>query len=50
MRAMTPVTLAAALAQQNAEAPSGIALTQLVRPGAPVMYEGYLQRGHEIRP
>ena len=36
--AMTPVTLAAALAQQNAEALFCIALTQLVRPGAPVVY------------
>jgi trimethylamine--corrinoid protein Co-methyltransferase len=41
MGAMTPVTLAAALAQQNAEALSGIALTQLTRPGAPVVYGGF---------
>ena len=41
MGAMTPVTLAAALAQQNAEALAGIALTQLVRPGAPVVYGGF---------
>lgn len=41
MGAMTPVTLAAALAQQNAEALFGIALTQLVRPGAPVMYGAF---------
>jgi len=41
MGAMTPVTLAAALAQQNAEALAGIALTQLVRPGAPVIYGGF---------
>jgi trimethylamine--corrinoid protein Co-methyltransferase len=41
MGAMTPVTMAAALAQQNAEALVGIALTQLVRPGAPVVYGGF---------
>ena len=39
--AMSPVTTAAALAQQNAEALAGIALAQLVRPGAPVMYGGF---------
>jgi trimethylamine--corrinoid protein Co-methyltransferase len=37
MGAMSPVTIPAALAQQMAEALSGIALTQLVRPGAPVL-------------
>ena len=41
MGAMTPVTLAAALVQQNAEALAGIALTQLVRPGAPVVYGAF---------
>jgi trimethylamine--corrinoid protein Co-methyltransferase len=41
MGAMTPVTLAAALAQQNAEALFGIALAQLVRPGAPVLYGAF---------
>jgi trimethylamine--corrinoid protein Co-methyltransferase len=41
MGAMTPVTLAAALIQQNAEALSGIVLTQLVRPGAPVVYGAF---------
>lgn len=41
MGAMTPVTLAAAFAQQNAEALFGIMLTQLVRPGAPVVYGGF---------
>ncbi|MDX1515023.1 MAG: trimethylamine methyltransferase family protein [Gammaproteobacteria bacterium] len=41
MGAMTPVTMAGALAQQNAEALSGIALTQLTRPGAPVVYGGF---------
>ena len=41
MGAMTPATLPAALAQQNAEALFGVALTQLVRPGAPVMYGAF---------
>ena len=41
MGAMTPVTLPAALAQQNAEALFGVTLTQLVRPGAPVMYGAF---------
>ena len=41
MGAMTPVTLAAGLAQQNAEALFGIALTQLAHPGAPVFYGSY---------
>ncbi len=41
MGAMTPVTMAAALAQQNAEALLGISLTQLTRPGAPVIYGGF---------
>ena len=41
MGAMTPTTLAAALSQQNAEALIGIVLTQLTRPGAPVMYGSF---------
>jgi trimethylamine--corrinoid protein Co-methyltransferase len=41
MGAMTPVTLAAALSQQNAEALFGVALTQLASPGAPVMYGAF---------
>ncbi len=41
MGAMTPVTMAAALTQQNAEALAGILLTQLVRPGAPVIYGAF---------
>jgi trimethylamine---corrinoid protein Co-methyltransferase len=41
MGAMTPVTLPAALAQQNAEALFGVVLTQLVNPGAPVMYGAF---------
>ena len=39
--AMAPITLPGALAQQNAEALAGIALSQLVRPGAPVAYGGF---------
>lgn len=41
MGAMTPVTLAAAMVQQNAEALLTIALTQLVNPGAPVIYGAF---------
>ena len=41
MGAMTPVTLAAALAQQNAEALFAIALLQHVRAGTPVVYGGF---------
>ncbi|MCC0062537.1 MAG: trimethylamine methyltransferase family protein [Defluviimonas sp.] len=39
--AMAPVTLAGALVQQHAEALAGIVLTQIVRPGAPVLYGGF---------
>jgi trimethylamine--corrinoid protein Co-methyltransferase len=39
--AMSPVTIAGALAQQHAEAMAGIALAQIVRPGAPVVYGGF---------
>jgi trimethylamine--corrinoid protein Co-methyltransferase len=39
--AMAPVTVAGALVQQNAEALAGIAFTQLVRKGAPVIYGGF---------
>jgi len=41
MGAMTPVSLPAALAQQNAEALFGVVLTQLVNPGTPVMYGSF---------
>ncbi len=41
MGAMSPVTLAGALAQQNAEALFGVVLAQLVRPGTPVMYGAF---------
>jgi len=39
--AMAPVTLAGALAQQTAECLSAIALLQLIRPGAPVVYGSF---------
>ena len=39
--AMAPVTLAGALTLQHAEALAGIALTQAVRPGAPVVYGAF---------
>jgi len=39
--AMAPVSIAGALAQQNAEALAGLVLTQLVRPGAPFVYGGF---------
>ncbi len=39
--AMAPVTLAGTLTQQNAEALMGITLTQLVKPGAPVVYGAF---------
>ena len=39
--AMAPVTVAGALVLQNAEALAGIAYTQVVRPGAPVIYGGF---------
>ena len=39
--AMAPVSLAGALVLQHAEAMFGVVLTQLVRPGVPVMYGGF---------
>ena len=39
--AMAPITLAGALALQTAEAMAVIALTQMVRPGAPAIYGGF---------
>jgi trimethylamine--corrinoid protein Co-methyltransferase len=39
--AMSPITIAAAVAQQNAEALAGIAFVQLLRPGSPVLYGGF---------
>jgi trimethylamine--corrinoid protein Co-methyltransferase len=38
---MAPVTLAGALALQNAEALAGIAFAQMVNPGAPCIYGGF---------
>ena len=39
--AMAPATLAGALAQQHAEALAGLCFSQIVNPGAPVMYGGF---------
>ena len=39
--AMAPITLAGAVTQQNAEALAGLAFSQMVNPGAPVMYGGF---------
>ncbi len=39
--AMAPVTVAGAVAQQNAEALAGLVFTQTVRPGAPFVYGGF---------
>jgi trimethylamine---corrinoid protein Co-methyltransferase len=39
--AMSPISLAGALAQQNAEALFLVALAQLVRPGAPMVYGAF---------
>ena len=39
--AMAPVSLAGALVLQHAEAMFGVILTQIVRPGVPVMYGGF---------
>jgi trimethylamine--corrinoid protein Co-methyltransferase len=46
--ATSPVTLAAAVAQQNAEALAAVVLAQVVRPGAPVLYGSFLT-GLEMR-
>lgn len=42
MGAMSPVTVPAALVQQIAEALSGITLSQLIRPGCPVVFGSFL--------
>ena len=39
--AMAPVTVAGAIVEQNAEALAGLAFTQVVRKGAPVIYGGF---------
>ena len=38
---MSPITIASAVAQQNAEALAGIAFVQLLRPGSPILYGGF---------
>ncbi len=42
MGAMSPVSIPATLAQQLAEALTGIALSQLIRPGSPVIFGSFL--------
>src|SRR4029453_14251185 len=42
MGAMSPVSIPATLAQQLAEALTGIALAQLIRPGCPVIFGSFL--------
>jgi trimethylamine--corrinoid protein Co-methyltransferase len=42
MGAMSPVTIPAALVQQIAEALTGIALSQLIRPASPVIFGSFL--------
>jgi trimethylamine---corrinoid protein Co-methyltransferase len=42
MGAMSPASIPAALVQQTAEALAGVALTQLVRPGTPVVLGSFL--------
>jgi trimethylamine--corrinoid protein Co-methyltransferase len=42
MGAMSPVTIPAALVQQMAEALTGIALSQLINPGTPVIFGSFL--------
>ena len=42
MGAMSPVTIPAALVQQIVEALSGICLSQLIRPGTPVIFGSFL--------
>ena len=39
--AMSPATVAGALAQQHAEAMAGLAFAQMINPGAPVIYGGF---------
>jgi trimethylamine--corrinoid protein Co-methyltransferase len=40
--AMGPTTIAGTVAQQNAEALAGIALTQMIEPGTPIVYGSFL--------
>jgi trimethylamine--corrinoid protein Co-methyltransferase len=44
--AMGPITMAGAIAQQNAEALVGVALTQLVNPGVPAVYGNFTVDAH----
>ncbi len=44
--AMAPVTMAGALVEQNAECLAGMMLTQLVKPGAPVVYGAFTSNVH----
>ncbi len=39
---MGPISITGALAQQNAEALAGIALTQMIEPGTPVVYGSFI--------
>ncbi|MCB9947503.1 MAG: trimethylamine methyltransferase family protein [Rhodospirillaceae bacterium] len=39
--AMAPITIAGALVEQNAEALAGIAFSQIVNPGAPIVYGSF---------
>src|SRR5256885_16672251 len=43
--AMAPVSIAGAVAQQNAEALAGLVMTQVVRKGAPFIYGGFTSNG-----
>ena len=44
--AMAPITMAGALVEQNAECLAGMMLTQLVKPGAPVVYGAFTSNVH----
>ncbi|MCP9481143.1 trimethylamine methyltransferase family protein [Shimia sp. CNT1-13L.2] len=44
--AMAPITMAGALVEQNAECLAGMTLTQLVKPGAPVIYGAFTSNVH----
>ena len=44
--AMAPITIAGALVEQNAECLAGMVLTQLVKPGAPVVYGAFTSNVH----
>lgn len=44
--AMAPITMAGALTEQNAECLAGMVLTQLVNPGAPVIYGAFTSNVH----